>query len=459
MNHFLTPEFVVVLQIKGKHVVCNRYRDWKWLGLLLFLVLSGGQVILGQEGESRQHVAATDGIVDSSTLTGKVMCGYQGWFSCSGDGSRLGWIHWGRSAHESFGPGNVTVDLWPDVREFSDEERYATDFRHSDGSVAEVYSSANRKTIDRHFRWMREYGIDGVFMQRFANGLKSNRLKAQKNKVLFHAHRAASETGRVLAVMYDLSGLKKGQLLRVHDDWRQLERDGITAGGRYLKHEGKPLVAVWGVGFGDDRDYGLAECGELIDALKSEGCAVMLGIPSWWREQKRDAVKDPRLHEILKKADILSPWTIGRYRSPDEASLHGSRVWKPDLAWCVKHDMDYLPVVFPGFSWRNLRGGELGAIPRLKGQFLWSQFRAVKQTGAAMVYVAMFDEVDEGTAIFKCSNDPPVGKDVSFLTYEGLPTDYYLRLTGEGGRLLRGELPLDSPLPIARPESPAKVSP
>ena len=106
-----------------------------------------------------------------------------------------------------------------------------------------------------------------------------------------------------------------------------------------------------------------------------------------------------------------------------------------------------------------MRGGELGAIPRLKGQFLWSQFRAVKQTGAAMVYVAMFDEVDEGTAIFKCSNDPPVGKDVSFLTYEGLPTDYYLRLTGEGGRLLRGELPLDSPLPIARPESPAKVSP
>ena len=111
---------------------------------LLFLVLSEVK-ILGQEGESRQHVAATDGIVDSSTLTGKVMCGYQGWFSCSGDGSRLGWIHWGRSAHESFGPGNVTVDLWPDVREFSDEERYATDFRHSDGRVAEVYSSAEQK--------------------------------------------------------------------------------------------------------------------------------------------------------------------------------------------------------------------------------------------------------------------------------------------------------------------------
>ena len=52
----------------------------------------------------------------------------------------------------------------------------------------------------------------------------------------------------------------------------------------------------------------------------------------------------------------------------------------------------------------------------------------------------MFDEIDEGTAIFKCSNEPPVGDGVHFLDYEGLPSDHYLRLTGEGGKLLRGEL-------------------
>jgi hypothetical protein len=53
-----------------------------------------------------------------------------------------------------------------------------------------------------------------------------------------------------------------------------------------------------------------------------------------------------------------------------------------------------------------------------------------------MAYVAMFDEVDEGTAIFKCTNDPPVGR---FCTYEGLSSDHYLKLTGLAGRLLRGE--------------------
>jgi hypothetical protein len=68
-----------------------------------------------------------------------------------------------------------------------------------------------------------------------------------------------------------------------------------------------------------------------------------------------------------------------------------------------------------------------------------------KRAGASMVYVAMFDEIDEGTAIFKCTGNPPVGEN-HFLTYEGLPSDYYLWLTGQGGRLLRGEIaPVEDP--------------
>ena len=60
--------------------------------------------------------------------------------------------------------------------------------------------------------------------------------------------------------------------------------------------------------------------------------------------------------------------------------------------------------------------------------------------GNKSAYIAMFDEIDEGTAIFKCTNDPPIGNS-EFQTYEGLPTDHYLWLCREGGRLLRGEVP------------------
>jgi hypothetical protein len=68
-----------------------------------------------------------------------------------------------------------------------------------------------------------------------------------------------------------------------------------------------------------------------------------------------------------------------------------------------------------------------------------------------MIYVAMFDEMDEGTAIFKCTNDVPEGAS-RFVTFEGLPSDHYLWLTGRGRALLRGEIPLTAD-PPSRPRA------
>lgn len=378
--------------------------------------------------------------VNTTTLTGKVMTGYQGWFNAAGDGANLGWTHWARNKNKQFGPSNVTIDLWPDVSEYSEDELFETGFKLADGFPAKVFSSYKRETVLRHFQWMREYGIDGAFVQRFANGTRNETMRHHKDVVLANAREGANRNGRAYAVMYDLSGLPNGGVARVIDDWKML-RDKMKIGEdpAYLKHKGGPLVAVWGVGFSDGRKYTLEECRKLIEFLKADGCSVMLGIPSFWREQQRDAVSDSTLHDILKLADVISPWTVGRYRNPEQAARHAEQVWQPDIKWCRERSLDFLPVVFPGFSWHNMKPeSPLGAIPRLKGQFLWSQFVAAKEAGAEMIYVAMFDEVDEATAIFKCTNEPPVG-DNPFLTCEGLPSDHYLWLTGEGGRLLRGE--------------------
>jgi hypothetical protein len=382
--------------------------------------------------------------VDTGTLTGKVMCGYQGWFNCEGDGAGLGWTHWARDGDSLLGPGNVTVDLWPDVSELDPDERFVTGFHHADGRPAEVFSSFNRKTVIRHFEWMRDYGIDGAFVQRFAHGTRDGTRRYHKDVVLANAREGANRAGRTYAVMYDLSGLPSGGVKWVRDDWRVLRSEmRITDDPAYLKHDGRPVVSVWGVGFNDKikpRRYSLAECRDLITFLKEDGCTVMLGTPTGWRSLDRDALDDPELHEVLQLADIVSPWTPGRYRDLDGVARHAGTYWKKDVTWCTDHDLDYMPVVFPGFSWHHQKGGELGAIPRLKGKFFWSQIVAAKEAGCDMLYVAMFDEVDEGTAIFKCTNEPPTGDGVPFLNYEGLPSDFYLRLTGQAGKLLRGEL-------------------
>ena len=87
----------------------------------------------------------------------------------------------------------------------------------------------------------------------------------------------------------------------------------------------------------------------------------------------------------------------------------------------------------------------LNQIPREKGRFYWSEISGAIDAKAPMLYVAMFDEMDEGTAIFKCSNHPPAG--VKLCDYEGLPGDYYLWLTGQAGKMLRGEIPFSTRIP------------
>lgn len=381
--------------------------------------------------------------VDTQTLTGKVMCGYQGWFACEGDGAGRGWYHW--SGRNGFQPGSCKIDLWPDVSELDADERYVTPFKHADGTPAEVFSAFNRKTVLRHFQWMKEYGIDGVFVQRFITECQNPKGLRQFNVVLDHCREGANLNGRVYAVMYDLSGLGSGQIERVMEDWKLLvDRMQITKDPAYLHHHGKPVVAVWGLGFNDHRKYTLDEGLELVKFLKDDahygGCTVMVGVPTYWRTLERDCLPEPKLHEIILKADIVSPWTVGRYRTPEQAVEYGNNTMKLDLQWCREHRKEFLPVVFPGFSWHNMfPRSPQNQIPRLKGKFLQAQYVEAKQAGATMVYQAMFDEVDEGTAIFKCTDDPPVGLS-TFVTYEGLPSDFYLKLVGRASRMIRGEL-------------------
>jgi hypothetical protein len=429
-------------------------RNW---ALHVLLVLGSGQdgSVLGQVNPDDALVpyrGPSKHGVDPKTLTGKIMCGYQGWFSAKDDGGERGWNHWAKDRSKPMAPGNAKVDLWPDVSELAPEERYPTGFTLADGRNAEVFSSLRAPTVLRHFQWMSDYGLDGAFVQRFIGDLKDPREARHNNAVLSACREGANRCGRAYAVMYDLTGLRANRISEVMEDWRRLRsRMQVTEDPAYLHHRGKPVVAVWGVGFGDRREYTLQECLRLVQFLKEDkeagGCAVMLGVPSGWRESKMDASPDPALLEVIRQADVVSPWTVGRYGTPEEVAKHAEKLWKPDLAWCRTAERDYLPVVFPGFSWHNMHGGPLDQIPRLKGRFLWSQLVALKRSGASMIYVAMFDEVDEATAVFKCTNQVPAAGGADFVTYEGLPSDFYLKLTGSGGRLLRGEIPVSDEMP------------
>ena len=135
------------------------------------------------------------------------MCGYQGWHAAEGDGLGRGWYHWERDGQ--FKPGFCKVDLWPDVSELDPDERYPTAFRHCRRAGGRGLSAHfNRKTVLRHFQWMREYGIDGVFVQRFVGEVSDpGRTCANSTPCWGIAAKGRIANGRTYAVMYDLSGL------------------------------------------------------------------------------------------------------------------------------------------------------------------------------------------------------------------------------------------------------------
>src|SRR5580658_2257514 len=118
------------------------------------LAATGGRVMA--EDRAAMPAGAGDGRVDATTLDGKVMCGYQGWFGAEGDGENAEWKwrHW-KKHDGAFADGNAKVDLWPDVSELGPDERFATGFKLADGRAAEVFSSFKQATVLRHFQWMK----------------------------------------------------------------------------------------------------------------------------------------------------------------------------------------------------------------------------------------------------------------------------------------------------------------
>ncbi len=373
-----------------------------------------------------------------NSYKGLVMAGYQGWFNAPDDGAGRGWYHY--QGRQGFKPGSTNVDLWPDVSEYP--KLYDSPFKFDDGTIAQLPSPYDYSTVDTHFRWMKEYGLDGVFMQRFVGEVSNASGKRHFNQVLDNAMRAANKYERAICVMYDLSGQGKGVEERLLRDIDEVSRTHHlkehSSNPSYLYHNGCPLVVVWGVGFNDNRAYGLDEAQAIVSGLKERGFSVMLGVPTYWRELRNDTEADARLHDIIRQCDIIMPWFVGRY---DEQSYAGfQQLIVDDMAWCRQNHVDYAPLCFPGFSWRNMHYPRQAThLPRNGGSFFKKQLDYCLEHGAQMLYIAMFDEIDEGTAIFKLARRVPTPTPGSTFVPldEGIGSDHYLRLAGEAARRLK----------------------
>ncbi|WNM40140.1 discoidin domain-containing protein [Micromonospora halotolerans] len=370
-------------------------------------------------------------------VVGKVSVGYQGWFSCPGDGAPIGgWWHWSRDRFQAPSPANTTIVSWPDMREYA--RGYPTAYPNlGSGQPATLFSSYDQQTVDTHFRWMQEYGCDTAALQRFNPfGDEGPTRDAMAAKV----RSAAERFGRKFYVMYDVTGWTAMQS-QLKEDWTT-RMSAHTASPAYARQNGRPVVCVWGFGFNDDgRPFTPAACLDVVQWLRAQGCYVIGGVPTYWRQGINDS--RPGFTDVYHAFHMLSPWMVGRTGTLDGLDWFHTNVNVPDLADCVAHGIDYQPCVMPG---------DLSAGHRRHGDFYWRHLYNMVRLGAQGLYVSMFDEFNEGNQIAKTSETAamiPAGAGIRALDEDGTfcSADYYLRITADGGRMLKGQLALTAVRP------------
>jgi F5/8 type C domain-containing protein len=370
-------------------------------------------------------------------VVGKISVGYQGWFACPGDGAPIGgWWHWSRDRFQPPSPANTTIVSWPDMRDFT--HAYPTAYPNlGNGQPATLFSSYDQQTVTTHFQWMQTYGIDTAALQRFnPTGDEGPTRDAMAGKV----RTAAEATGRKFYIMYDVTGWTSMQS-EIKTDWTA-KMSALTASSAYARQNGKPVVCIWGFGFTDDgRPFTPAACLDVVNWFKAQGCYVIGGVPTYWRQ----GINDSRagFADVYHAFHMISPWMVGRTGTIDGLDQFFANVNTPDLADCNAHGIDYQPCVLPG---------DLSAGARRHGDFYWRSLYNMIRLGAQGLYVSMFDEFNEGNQIAKTAETAatvPAGSGIRALDEDGTAcsADYYLRITGDGGRMLKGQLALTATRP------------
>lgn len=388
-------------------------------------------------GSSRDDITA-------DTLNHKVLCGYQGWFRCPNDLADSGWVHWSKTSG-IIDPTNFHTDMWPDLTEFTESEKFkADDVLTQSGQQAYLFSSVNEDTVKRFFKWMRKYGIDGVYQQRFvsANNYAGN---FSGNWSLNFVRKGAHLEGRIWAVEYDVSSLGSTPDLAyqvVTDDWKYLvDTCHITSDSRYAHEGSKPVIAIYGLAHTSKSNLTVDMANSIVDFFKSDpqygGHYVLGSLPTDWYYGSYA----PEWYAHFDKYDGIETW------------MDKSEYWASEIAYCSSRGIDYYGHIKPGFSWahmKNLAPDDTSYQDREDGQLFWDRVYGLESLGVTRIFIGMFDEYDESTAIIPMTDDHPNSRSSTqgrFLDNQGMASDWWMLLAQYTGDTLRKYVPLSATKP------------
>jgi hypothetical protein len=381
-----------------------------------------------------------EGGAAASDIVGKITVGYQGWFDAAGDGSGISppWWHWAGDRNTPTAT-DIAIRAWPEMTEYA--TTYPTGFANlGSGAPATLYSDWDAMTIDTQVQWMQTVGIDTIALQRF-NDFRGT--GEARNVVAGHVRDSAATHGRKFYVMYDISGWTTFDT-DLPVDWMQhiIGELHLTDSPAYARQGGKPVVAIWGVGYSGHPGTPQTTL-QLISWFQSQGIYVIGGVGNDWRTADGSRWSQAGFGQVFDALDAVSPWMVGVIGSDADSDANRTNYNEGDVAYLHARGKQYQPCVLPG---------DLSAHQRVHGDFMWHQFYNMIQIGSDGLYISMYDEFNEGNQIAKTaatSASIPAGSTFVTLDEDGTAcsSDYYLRLTGDGGKMLKGSIALTATRP------------
>jgi hypothetical protein len=390
------------------------------------------------EGGASEAGTAEDAAA-SSDIVGKVTVGYQGWFNAAGDGSGISppWWHWTGDRNTPT-TSDIAIVAWPDMSEYA--TTYPTGFANlGSGAVATLYSDWDATTVDTQVQWMQTVGIDTIALQRFSDFRGSGQ---PRNVVAGHVRDSAEAHGRKFYLMYDISGWTTFDT-DLPTDWMQINGElNLTTSPAYARQGGKPVVCIWGVGYSGHPGTPQTTM-QVITWFQSQGMYVIGGVGNDWRTADGTRWSQAGFGQVFDTLDAISPWMVGVIGDDADSDANLTNYNEGDVTYLHARGKQYQPCVLPG---------DLSAHQRVHGDFMWHQFYNMIQIGSDGLYISMYDEFNEGNQIAKTaatSASIPAGSTFLTLDEDGTAcsSDYYLRLTGDGDKMLKGEIALTATRP------------
>lgn len=407
-----------------------------------------------------QVLAQGPQILDGDVL-GKLAVYYHGGFFAQDDGSPTNvWNDWTKS-NDSPSKNMVTFELYPDVREYN--KLYQTQLSNlGNGQPAKLFSSWDVSTLDLHFRWMLMNKIDVVAVQvcyilidyvhsrnlkrkcsldfqRLGRHIVGNPLYgAQADEMIRKIRTVSAKFDLRFYITWNLSDWTNYET-ELDTDVNRVSGLGVFshpyAHQRSNDNSLKPVIGLQVI----DITKALGILKIIKNSLKP-AYYVICGVPKLWL--RWNSTYEGKLADAC---DMIQSWPVGELLDIGHVVRYQFEDLGPGFEFVRSHNTAYQAVLFPGFAISNNQTGARNKIPRLHGDFLWSQFANLRAIGIRSAMVYSFDGYNDATAIAKAAEDSsmiPIDQYFLRLDVDGVrvSSDFYLRVTAEGNRLMNRQI-------------------